>query len=270
MNTFLNIDKDKIDTLNKAYTESVNAPFAHCIFDGLLTDDFAHKCKDDFLEASKEAGRFVHYADPDFEFEKYTINKTDMMPESLRILFEKLHSPEFVRVIEQITGIQKLHVDEGRWGGGLHMTRPSGYLAVHRDFSVLPTSFKDRKQFLRTINIIGYLLPEWQESWGGDLELWNEEGTECVKKVAPTFNRWVIFDTRGTYHGHPLPYKGIYPRISIAAYYYQELEVDRSMWRSTEYLRLPWKEESSEYRQKRLDRANAELRYARIIQDSNK
>jgi hypothetical protein len=45
----------------------------------------------------------------------------------------------------------------------------------------------------------------------------------CAKKVAPEFNRAVVFSTNATsYHGHPVPvaHPQKTPRRSIALYYY--------------------------------------------------
>jgi Rps23 Pro-64 3,4-dihydroxylase Tpa1-like proline 4-hydroxylase len=155
-------------------------------------------------------------------------------------------------------------VDPDRWGGGLHMTKKGGYLSVHKDFNVLPTTYKDDRQMLRCINIIGYINEDWKEGDGGELEFWDRDGKECVSKVEPLFNRWVIFDTRNNFHGHPYPYKGNSPRISIASYYYTRVNTEENEWMSTVYLRLPWMEESEEYKKMREERADSKIRYSNL------
>lgn len=64
--------------------------------------------------------------------------------------------------------------------------------------------------------------PQWDESWGGALELY-DENVKPVQKIWPILNRCVIFTTSDTsYHGHPEPMKlpeGMYRR-SLAMYYY--------------------------------------------------
>ena len=47
----------------------------------------------------------------------------------------------------------------------------------------------------RRLNVLIYLNTEWDEAWGGHLELWEAERKTCVKRIAPIFNRAVIFDT---------------------------------------------------------------------------
>ena len=244
------------------FLESSKAPFSHTIIEGLLDPPFAALCANEFQQLHEtKLDQFVHYSDPDFEFEKYAMNDVPHMPANLASLFHALHTPEFVAKIESLTGLKGLKADEERWGSGLHITKKGGYLACHKDFSVLPSSYKSDKQMLRTINIIGYLTPGWTPEWKGQLQLWNDDGSECKAMINPYFNNWAIFDTRNHYHCHPIPYEGERPRCSIAAYYYLEVPVERENWTSTNYLRLPWREETPEYLKKRIDRANAELRY---------
>jgi Rps23 Pro-64 3,4-dihydroxylase Tpa1-like proline 4-hydroxylase len=187
------------------------------------------------------------------------------MPDQVREVFIFIHSPEIIDFISKIVNLNPLLVDEKRWGGGLHKTKKGGYLSVHKDFTVLPTSYKDEEQMLRCVNLIGYLNSDWKEEDGGHLEFWDSNGEKVVSKVPIKFNRWVIFDTRNNYHGHPIPYQGETPRISIASYYYTREKIEGSKWSSTEYLKLPWMEDSEEYQEKRRERSNHEKRYGSFL-----
>ena len=65
--------------------------------------------------------------------------------------------------------------------------------------------------------------PGWKDNWGGDFGLYNEDGTELIKKVAPIFNRLVVFDTHDkSFHGlpDPLNFPDGQNRKSIILYYY--------------------------------------------------
>jgi Rps23 Pro-64 3,4-dihydroxylase Tpa1-like proline 4-hydroxylase len=259
---FKTLTATELQQLHQQFSETKTAPFPHVVIDGLLDDATARACATEFKEWTQtDLSQFVRYTDKDFEFEKYTLNKISEMPPQLAKVFAALHSDSFMRVMQQITGFADLRLDEKLWGGGLHMTKKGGYLACHKDFSVLPTSFESKKQLLRVVNIIGYFNPDWKPGDGGELELWENTGTRAEKKISPQFNRWVIFDTRDSFHGHPFPYQGETPRFSVAAYYYLEQTVEQKRWSSTSYLKLPWREDSPEYEQRRKDRASAELRY---------
>lgn len=233
--------------------------------DGLFDESFIKECEAEFLRIDES--EFFRYSDKYFEFDKHSMNDVERMPDSLKRLFSYIHSEEFIKFVEEVVGIDRLIVDEKRWGGGLHMTKPGGYLSIHKDFNVLPDSYANDRQLLRCINLIGYLTDEEQSDSDGQLEFWDGELRE---KVENRFNRWVLFDTRDCYHGHPYPFKGSKPRMSIASYYYIEQEVEEEKWSSTEYLKLPWMDDSEEYAARRIERSNPKIRYEKIFEKIKK
>jgi hypothetical protein len=75
----------------------------------------------------------------------------------------------------------------------------------------------------RRLNLLLYLNNDWDESWGGQLELWDRDMTRAVRRVNPEFNRCVVFSTTSwAFHGHPDPLEcpPDVTRKSIALYYY--------------------------------------------------
>ena len=80
-----------------------------------------------------------------------------------------------------------------------------------------------KNRFHQHYNLIYFLNRNWKEEFGGHLELWSRDASTCVKKIAPVFNRAVLFDTgRFSFHGHPEPL-ACPPdrrRNSLAVYYY--------------------------------------------------
>ena len=76
----------------------------------------------------------------------------------------------------------------------------------------------------RRMNVLIYLDHNWKESFGGSLELWDKKMVKCEKKIVPTFNRVVIFNTDDfSFHGNPEPVNcpdKFSTRKSIALYYY--------------------------------------------------
>jgi len=89
-----------------------------------------------------------------------------------------------------------------------------------------------------------YLNKDWQEEWGGQLELWDRDVSRCYEKIAPLFNRTVIFNTSdSSYHGHPHPLQCPQgeSRKSLSFYYYTNgrPEAERSESHSTLFTRTP-------------------------------
>lgn len=248
--------------LERAIFEYTNG-IGYVVIDDLFNNDLMISCEREFLEI--DDSEFVHYSNPMFEFNKYALNNSDKIPKTLGIVFDTIHSEDFVNRISNLSGIGGLLTDGKRWGGGLHKTKKDGYLSIHRDFNILPTSYSSEKQMLRCLNLIGYMNSDWQDGDGGELEFWDSQGREKVVAIEPKFNRWVLFDTRNNYHGHPFPYNGRNPRISIASYYYVEECIDESIWSSTQYIKLPWMEETEEYARQRKERADHKRRYSNML-----
>ena len=77
----------------------------------------------------------------------------------------------------------------------------------------------------RRLNILIYLNENWQDTWGGHLELYDDITKRQVARYLPVANRCVIFVTNKiSWHGHPVPLKcpANRSRLSIASYYYTE------------------------------------------------
>ena len=132
-------------------------------------------------------------------------------------LNDALASKEFLTDLSYITGIPNLLADEKLVGGGIHVTGPGGRLDVHVDFNFI----EDRKLH-RRLNLLLYLNLQWEDDWGGQFQLWDQEVKHCEATFSPIFNRCVIFETSEiSYHGVvPVSPAAASPRKSFAAYYY--------------------------------------------------
>ena len=103
-------------------------------------------------------------------------------------------------------------------GGGLNISERGGLLDIHVD-----GNYHDASGMNRRVNLLYYLNPNWEPTWGGEFGIYDDNGETLVKAVAPTFNRCVIFDTHDkSYHGLPNPinFPSDDPRRSILLYYY--------------------------------------------------
>jgi hypothetical protein len=133
-----------------------------------------------------------------------------------------LNSQAFLGFLEEMTGFHGLLSDPYFEGGGLHETKRGGHLGVHADFNV-----HERLKLERKLNLLVYLNEDWEDDYGGFLELWDRQMKECVIRVKPVFGRAVIFNTAlDSFHGHPDPLNcpPERSRRSIATYYYSAPE----------------------------------------------
>jgi hypothetical protein len=80
----------------------------------------------------------------------------------------------------------------------------------------------EERQWHRRLNLLLYLNPKWEDAWGGQIELWDEDVKHCEASFSPVFNRCVVFETNEiSYHGViPVSPNAPVPRRSFATYYY--------------------------------------------------
>jgi hypothetical protein len=135
-----------------------------------------------------------------------------------RLLLYHLNSITFLEFLSNVTGIDNLIPDPRFEGGGLHQIVRGGKLGIHADFNKHGNYGLDRR-----LNLLIYLNKDWQEAYGGHLELWDSNMRGCEAKILPIFNRVMIFGTTDfTYHGHPNPLQcpENMTRKSLALYYF--------------------------------------------------
>jgi hypothetical protein len=204
----------RLGEIGKQYQQ--NSPYPHIVLENFLNPEALDQCIAEFNKLNETDGwiNYVH-----FNENKRGLNKIDLLPETIRSTITELNSNEFLQFLSTLTGIKNLVSDDMLEGGGVHQSKRGGYLNIHADFTVHP----HHRHWQRRINVLVYLNKDWQDEWGGQLELWDKQMKACEKKISPVFNRCVIFNTDAdSYHGHPEPMtcpEGRFRR-SIALYYY--------------------------------------------------
>jgi hypothetical protein len=210
-----------------------NEPYPHIVIDDFLEKETITKAFHEFPSVNDVSWiNYLHINE-----RKHGLNRFELIPKTIQQIINELNSDAFTTHLSELTGIPKLFSDKALEGGGLHQSERGGFLNIHADFTAHP----HHKNWRRRVNLIVYLNPNWEDAFNGHLELWNKEMKQCVQKIAPTFNRCVIFNTDiHSYHGHPdkLNCPSNITRKSIALYYYTE-ENENITIRSTNYKGRP-------------------------------
>lgn len=187
-------------------------PYPHAVLDDFLPLDLLRRVNEEF--PGRKAGRFA-----DDQSNLKTGYQLDLVESPfITNLLSALNAAPFLGFLEALTGIERLLPDPYFDGSGLHETARGGHLSIHTDFNL------HRKfPLFRRINLILFLNEDWEEEYGGELELWSRDMQERRNAVLPCMARAVVFNTdESSYHGHPEPLRspeGVYRR-SIALYYF--------------------------------------------------
>ena len=220
-------------------------PFPHLVFDDFLDATIAQAASVDaqylYENFEQEEWRFRDKDHHEHQSKKRSLTVLDNMTPAIQLISQYVNSDAFLTFLREITGMPGLVGDWDFEGGGLHFTRKDGFLNVHHDFNYLGP--EENPILYRKVNLLIYLNEEWLEEWGGKLELWEKDLSECVFEITPKFNRAVIFNIEDAPHGHPHPLncpEGE-SRRSLAYYFYDTIPVnndlkDRAYWKKGEQL----------------------------------
>lgn len=172
------------------------SPVPHAIIDNFLPNDIAHG----LFEESKIV--------EDSEWKKFTrkgsfmmeLNKLHLTPNAFQLV-AYLHSGYFLNQLTEFTGIQGLIPDHHLVGSGYSKSFNGDTLKVHTDFN-----WNETLKLHRALSITLYLTPDWNPSWGGGLDFYDDKKENIITTVDTIFNRCLIWKyNKFGYHGYETP-----------------------------------------------------------------
>lgn len=219
------LDQDRLLQLSAEHRDAYAAadPFPHVVIDNFLPAETLRAVAESFPKRG-EVDWHVH---DNPSQKKLAFDDERRIEAGALWLLYQLNSARFMEFLERLTGIEGLIPDPYFIGGGLHQIERGGFLKIHADFNRHPRFNLDRR-----LNLLLFLNENWKEEYGGHLELWDAGVTRCVRRILPTFNRCVIFNTTDTsFHGHPEPLTCPPGRTrkSLALYYYSNGRPEEEM-----------------------------------------
>ena len=210
-----------------AATFGASTPVRHVAIDGFLDEEYAQQLFEDLPQPdAMPKSRDYMFSD------KRELSTLDRHSEISRRLHEVFMSPGFAEFLGTIAG-KSVFVDPEYVGGGFHAGAEGSYLDLHVDFNIHPT----HHDWLREFNILLYLNPGWDPTWGGELLLTDDPAKEPIK-VEPLFNRLVIMEsTDKSFHGYEkISFPAGRSRRSVAAYGYSHIDPESIHRRTTTWV----------------------------------
>lgn len=244
MGGYPSFDFDQCSAAGRQLAETYRSadPFPHIVMDDVFDADVLHRVCAEFPDSSGH--ECFHREQEKLKFQ-FRPDQCDSL--AARMLFAELNSRAFLGFLSEMTGIEGLIPDPYHAGAGLHEIKRGGHLSIHADFPEHELMKVDRR-----LNLLIYLNEDWEESYGGALELWDRGMKGMRRSVLPVFGRAVLFNTdRDTFHGHPDPLNcpAGRSRRSIATYYYTARPaVNATLTRTTDFRRRPGTSDKRDWR----------------------
>jgi hypothetical protein len=183
-----------LEALRARYTGA--APFPHLVLDDL----FPQEVLDEVVAES-----------PRFDRDNWLFIQADGLQQVLRMrtgvdlgpasyqLASFVHSPAFLYLVSELTGVWQLLPDPYLQGAGHAAMRRGMFMEVHSDRNVAYDTGLTRR-----LAMIIFLNRQWKSEYAGQLELWDHTGSRCEVSIEPVFNRTVLFEVADpNFHGVP-------------------------------------------------------------------
>ena len=121
---------------------------------------------------------------------KYIAYQMDQYNAILEEVIYAFQDERVVTLIQEICELESILPDENLYAGGLSLMQKHHFLNPHLDNS----HDKDRKLW-RVLNLLYYVTPNWERSYGGSLELWPNGLEKDPIIITSKFNRLVVMAT---------------------------------------------------------------------------
>jgi Rps23 Pro-64 3,4-dihydroxylase Tpa1-like proline 4-hydroxylase len=190
-------------------------PCSHLVIDDFLHPEVAART---MQEIEAFTGRWSHRRHHGQS--KRVFARHSDMPETAGEIVACLNGDDFIRRVEAASGSPALIADPDLEGGGLCEMRPGDFMRPHLDSPAHVT----HPRWRRVHGLFVFLNPDWNDSYGGHLNLWQPGNEADVVRIQPLFNRCVLFgDPPGVVHSvSTVDCPPGAARRSIAVYYYAE------------------------------------------------
>lgn len=210
----LNENKEQ---LKKQYASSKNQ-IGYFFIDDLLPEELALELYKSFPNASEMVLK------KSIREDKYIAAQMNLYNPILEEIIYAFQDQGIVNIIGEICEIKEMIPDENLYAGGISMMGHKQFLNPHLDNS----HDKDRALW-RVLNLLYYITPNWEEEFGGNLELWPDGLSKPQITIHSKFNRLAIMATHnGSLHSvSPVVFDGF--RCCISNYYFSKnplLETD--------------------------------------------
>ncbi len=202
--------KQNKDSIKKQFDQSKDT-IGYFWIDDLLPEDLAMQINEKFPTKDKMVLKKSLKED---KYIAVQMNEYDPILEEIIYAFQ---DERIVHLIAEICDIKQPIPDSSLYAGGLSMMGKDQFLQPHLD-----NSHDAKRELWRVLNLLYYVTPDWQEDFGGNLEVWpnglKNEQTTIVSK----FNRLAVMATHNDSLHSVSPVKHDGFRKCVSNYYFSK------------------------------------------------
>jgi Rps23 Pro-64 3,4-dihydroxylase Tpa1-like proline 4-hydroxylase len=148
---------------------------------------------------------------------KYVAAQMNQYNPLLEEIIYAFQDKRIVDLVSEICSIKDVVPDENLYAGGISLMANKQFLNPHLDNS----HDKDRNLW-RVLNLLYYVTPNWQEEYGGNLEIWPNGLENTPITIHSKFNRLAVMAThnKSLHSVSPVVFEG--NRCCISNYYFSK------------------------------------------------
>ena len=179
-----------------------------------LPKEITQQCADELDQLPLEIGKkFTRKGSCMYEYNE--LQHTPIQEQ----LVNAMHSSEFIRWIEQLSGVGKLIPDPHLIGAGYMKSFKGDSLKVHTDFN-----WVEELHLHRAVSIIIYFNKDWNPDWGGALDFFDFNNDKKISSTVPAFGNMLVWTYHSlVFHGmdRPMTCPDDQSRKGIRIFYYK-------------------------------------------------
>jgi Rps23 Pro-64 3,4-dihydroxylase Tpa1-like proline 4-hydroxylase len=185
-------------------------PTRHCILDDLLPEDVARKIAGSFPDLSQLMLR------SSMRERKRVGVQVDSYDPIIGDILYAFQEPVVCDAVRAITGHLSYAPDPSLYAAGISVMADGDYLSPHVD-----NSHDGDGKVYRSLNLLYYVSPDWDPSWGGNLELWDPK-VRAATVAECRFNRLLLMETTPTSWHSVSKVHADRPRYCVSNYYFSD------------------------------------------------
>lgn len=200
--------EDTASTIKATYHNSQNK-IGYFIIDDLLPIELAKKI---YAAFPNKESMTLKKSMREFKYIAAQMDQYDSLLEEITYAFQ---DKRIVDKIGEICSIESLYPDDRLYAGGISLMGMNQFLNPHLD-----NSHEVSRNRWRVLNLLYYVTPEWEESYGGNLEIWPDGLKQSQITITSAFNRLVVMATHGSSWHSVSPVKIDKNRCCVSNYYF--------------------------------------------------